>query len=85
MSSLFQLLTMNFVKLVVLSMVLAVPIAWYAMNIWLQDYTLENRVEISWIVFAVAGILTLAIAIFTVSYESMKVVQVDPAESLRSE
>lgn len=80
---LLGLLTANFLWLVVISLALAVPIGWYAMHRWLEDYS--SRIEISWEVFVIAGALTLGIALLTISYESIRVVRRNPAESLRAE
>ncbi len=79
----FRLLTKNFLILVIIALFVAVPIAYYLMKIWLQDY--EYRIDMSWSVFAVAGIIAIAIALVTVSYHAMKSAVVNPAEHLRGE
>ena len=84
-SSLLQLLTVDFLKLILISLFLAIPIGWYAMQRWLEDYALDNRIEIGWGVFFVAGVMTLFIAVLTISYESIKLVRKNPADSLRTE
>jgi putative ABC transport system permease protein len=81
--SIFRLLTDQFVKLVLFSFVLAVPLSWYLMNTWLEEYV--YRIEIGWEIFIVAGILSLMIALVTVSYQSIRAALVNPAQSLRSE
>ncbi len=81
--SLWRLLSGEFVKLVLVAFIIAVPIAWYAMNQWLQDFA--YRVDISWWVFALAGVLALLIALLTVSYQAIKAALANPVKSLRSE
>jgi ABC-type antimicrobial peptide transport system permease subunit len=78
-----KLLSLNFIKLVIISLAIAIPVAWYAMNKWLQDYT--YRINIGWGVFAVAGMLAIAIALITVSFQSIKAAISNPVKSLRTE
>jgi len=77
------LLSGNFLKLVVLANVLAWPLAWYAMHKWLQDFA--YRIDIQWWIFLLAGILSILIAFFTVSFQSIKAALANPVKSLRSE
>jgi len=77
------LLSRDFLKLVVISWVIAFPLAWYAMNRWLQDFA--YRVSISWWVFAGAGIFALLIALATVSVQAIKAAVANPSKSLKSE
>ena len=81
--SIYRLLTMDYMKLIMVSIVIATPIAWYMMNRWLEDFA--YRIEISWQVFFWAGILALLVALATVSYQAIKSALVNPANSLRSE
>lgn len=81
--SITRLLSFDFVKLVLLSILIASPVAWWAMNKWLQDFT--YRITISWWIFAVAGIVAIAIAILTVSFQSIKAAIANPIKALRSE
>lgn len=81
--SLFFLLTVDFTKLVLISIVLSVPLAWYAMNQWLHGFA--YRISISWWIFAVAGLVAMAITMATVSYQSIRVSQRNPVKSLRNE
>jgi putative ABC transport system permease protein len=81
--NIFQLLTKNFVMLVALSFVIASPLGWYLMTTWLSDY--NYRTDITWDVFAIAGFSAVAIAVLTVSYQSIKVALSNPAHNLRSE
>lgn len=79
------LLSMNFIKLVFLAIIIASPIAWWAMNKWLQDFNPSNRISISWWMFALAGITAILIAVFTVSYQSIKAALMNPVNSLKAE
>jgi putative ABC transport system permease protein len=81
--SIFRLLTHNFLKLVLIALLIAVPIAWYGMHQWLQDY--EYRITISWDVFLLSGLIAVCIAILTISYQSIRAAFMKPVESLRSE
>ena len=83
LNSIFRILTFNFVKLVLVSIIIAVPIAWYMMNTWLQDFT--YRVPISWEVFALAGLMAVAIALLTISYQSIRAAMSNPVANLKSE
>lgn len=78
-----QLLSMDFLKLVFISIIIATPIAWYAMNKWLQDYV--YRVNISWWMFVLAGAIAIIIAFVTVGFQSVKAAIANPVKSLRSE
>ncbi|NKI31316.1 ABC transporter permease [Croceivirga thetidis] len=77
------LLSKDFLKLVAISLFIAIPISWYTMNQWLQDFA--YRIELSWWVFALAGLLALAIAFITVSYQAIKAARSNPVKSLRTE
>lgn len=83
LKNIFNLLTIDFIKLVIISIVIAVPIAWYAMQQWLQDFA--YRINITWHIFAVAGIVAILIALVTISYQSIRAGLVNPIKSLRSE
>ncbi|MCH7729549.1 MAG: FtsX-like permease family protein [Planctomycetes bacterium] len=78
-----SLLSKDFIKLVLLANLLAWPVAWYAMNKWLQDFA--YRIEISWWVFGLAGGLALVIALLTVSTQAVRAALANPVESLRYE
>ena len=82
-SSVVALLSKDFLKLVAISILIASPIAWYAMNAWLQDFA--YKIDISWWVFALAGLLAVGIALLTVSFQSVRAALANPVESLRSE
>ena len=77
------LLSSGFVKLVAVAFLIATPIAWFAMNKWLQQFS--YRVNISWWVFAVAGIITVLITLLTVSFQAIKAALTNPVKSLRTE
>jgi putative ABC transport system permease protein len=77
------LLSRDFLKLVLIAFVIATPIAWYAMHRWLQDFAYKT--DISWWVFALAGGLSVAIALLTVSFQAIKAALANPAKSLRTE
>ncbi|SEJ37977.1 ABC-type antimicrobial peptide transport system, permease component [Dyadobacter koreensis] len=82
-TSLWQLLLGDFVILIVVSCLLATPIAWYAMDQWLEKYAYHT--QISWWIFAFASLGTLAITFITVSYQVIQTALLDPVKSLRSE
>jgi putative ABC transport system permease protein len=82
-NSITTLLSKDFVKLIVIAILIASPIAWWAMNKWLQDFA--YRIKIDWTFFVMAGVLALLIAILTVSFQAIKAAVANPAKSLRSE
>ncbi len=81
--SLWGLLSREFVLLVGLSVLIATPIAWYAMNSWLQNYAYRTRLD--WWIFALTGGSALLIALLTISYQVLKVASANPARNLRTE
>lgn len=82
-AGLFTLLSKEFLQLVTIALLIASPLAWWAMNSWLKDY--EYRTDISWWVFAVAGLLAVFIALATVSFQAVKAALANPVKSLRAE
>ncbi|MDB5024705.1 MAG: yknZ 4 [Mucilaginibacter sp.] len=76
-------LSKDFIKLVLISIAVSTPIAWYLMNKWLQDFA--YRITIQWWVLVLAGFAALSIAIVTVSFQSIKAALANPVKSLRSE
>jgi putative ABC transport system permease protein len=78
-----RLLATDFIKLVFIAIIIATPVAWYAMNKWLQDFA--YKININWFVFAVAGFIALIIAILTISFQSVKAALANPIKSLRTE
>jgi putative ABC transport system permease protein len=81
--SIVILLSKDLIKLVLIAIVIAAPIAWYAMNQWLTDFA--YKIDISWGVFALAGGLAVGIALITMSLQSIKAALMNPVKSLRSE
>jgi len=77
------LLSKDFLKLVTIAIVIAIPFSVWAMNKWLQNY--EYRITVSWWILALAGFITIAIALITVSYQAVKAALANPVKSLRSE
>ena len=77
------LFSVDFVRLVLIALVIASPIAWYVMKKWLADF--PYRIDIEWWVFALAGSLAVGIALLTVSFQSVKAALMNPVKSLRSE
>jgi len=81
--SIVQLLSKDFLKLVVLALLIATPIAWYFMRQWLDNFA--YRIDIQWWVFPVAGFLALTVAFLTISFQSTKAALQNPVDSLRSD
>ncbi len=76
-------LTTDFLKMVGLAICISLPLGWFAMNKWLEDFS--YRIDIPWWVFVLAAVLAIGIAILTVSYQSIKAAVVNPVKSLRTE
>jgi len=81
--NLTTLLSKDFLKLVLIAIVIATPIAWWVMNKWLQAFA--YKITISWWMFAIAGLLAIFIALFTVSFQAIKSALSNPVKSLRTE
>ncbi|UTA67344.1 ABC transporter permease [Emticicia sp. 21SJ11W-3] len=81
--SITAMLSKDFLKLVFIAALIAFPLAWYLMKNWLQKYA--YRIEIQWWFFLVAGLVAVAIALLTVSYQSIKAALMNPMKSLKSE
>lgn len=77
------LLSGNFLKLVLIANIIAWPLAWYAMHVWLSDYA--YRIDITWITFVIVAIVSVLIALLTISFQSIKAAIANPVKSLRSE
>ncbi len=82
-ANLLRLLSKEFVLLVTISCIIAVPVAWYYLGQWLSNY--DYRVEISWLVFIAAAVLALIITLFTVGFQAIKAATANPVRSLRNE
>lgn len=81
--SIVMLLTKDFVKWVILAFIIACPIAWYSMHQWLQNFAYKTN--LNWWIFAASGLLALFIALFTVSFQTLKASLRNPVDSLRYE
>ena len=82
-SGIVGLLSRDFLKLVVVAILIASPLAWYIMNKWLQDFA--YRINISWWVFLLAGIIAAVIAFVTISFQAIRAANANPVKSLRTE
>ena len=82
-ANLWRLLSIEFIVLVLLSCLIATPIAYYYLQSWLANY--DYRVKISWIVFVAATIIALLITLITVSFQAIKAALMNPVKSLRTE
>lgn len=78
-----KLLSIDFIKLVLIAIVIASPIAWWVMNKWLQDFA--YRINIEWWMFVLAGITALTIALLTIGFQAVKAAVANPVDSLRDE
>jgi hypothetical protein len=83
MGTLFTLLSKDFLQLVLVAFLLATPLAWWAMHLWLQNFA--YHIQLEWWVFLLAGVLALLIALLTVSFQAVKVAIANPVKSLRTE
>ena len=77
------MLSKDFLKLVIVASIISFPIAWYAMDKWLQDFA--YRTPVSWWIFSLAAGITLVIALVTISFQSIKAALTNPINSLRNE
>ena len=82
-ATIVQLLSKEYLRLVVISMLIAVPIAWWAMKSWLQNFV--YRVQLSWWMFALAGLMGIVLALITVGFHALKAARANPVDSLRTE
>jgi putative ABC transport system permease protein len=82
-SGIVNLLSKDFLKLVLISFFIAAPVSWYFMHRWLQDFA--YRTNISWWVFVIAGIAALMIALLTISVQAIRAAVANPVKSLRTE
>ncbi len=81
--NLVYLLSLSFTRLILIATVIAIPLAWWAVNNWLEGFA--YRTSVSWVIFALASLAALVIAWITVGYESIKAAIANPVKSLRSE
>jgi putative ABC transport system permease protein len=82
-TNIVTLLSKDFVVLVIISLIIASPVAGYFMNRWLEDFA--YRIQISWWAFVLAGLVAILIALFTVSFQAVKAAIANPVKSLRAE
>ncbi|HEV2355399.1 MAG TPA: FtsX-like permease family protein, partial [Puia sp.] len=82
-TGIFQLLSGDFIRLVAIAFVIATPVSWWAMHRWLQGFA--YKVDLQWWMFVFAGIAAMVIALFTVSFQSIKAAVANPVKGLRSE
>jgi ABC-type antimicrobial peptide transport system permease subunit len=82
-TSITSLLSRDFIRLVVIAILIASPLAWYAMNQWLSGY--NYRIQIPWWIFLGSGMVSIVIALFTVGFQAIKAAMANPVTSLRSE
>ncbi len=82
-ANLVQLLSADFIKLILVALVLASPVAWFVLNTWLQEFA--YRIHIGWWVFALAGATALVVALLTIGTQSIRAALANPVHSLRNE
>ncbi len=82
-SNIITLISKDFVKLIIIAIFIASPIAWWGMNKWLADFA--YRVDIQWWMFVLAGVAAIVVALITVSFQAIKAALANPVDSLRSE
>jgi len=77
------LLSKDFIRLIIISLLVASPLAWYVMNSWLDGFA--YRIEIKWWIFPGAGLIAVIVALGTVGFQTIKAASMNPANSLRTE
>ncbi|MGD1894785.1 MAG: FtsX-like permease family protein, partial [Cyclobacteriaceae bacterium] len=82
-TSIVTLLSKDFLKLILVGFIIAIPVAWYLMSQWLQNFAYS--IEINWWIFALAGLLALLVAWLTISFQSIRAAVANPVDSLRNE
>ncbi len=82
-SNILLLLSKESIRLIIIAFIIAIPVSWYVMHLWLQDFA--YRIHISWWIFLVAGALALMIALITISFQAIKAAIANPVKSLRTE
>jgi putative ABC transport system permease protein len=70
-------------KLVIVAILIAIPLSWWAMNNWLNDFAYHT--DIGWLVFVIAGLASVLIALFTISFQAVKAALANPIKSLKTE
>ena len=82
-SEIVKLLAIDFVRVIVIALLIASPFAWYFMNNWLQDFA--YKIDLPWWVFAFSGALALGIAFITMGFKAISAARANPVKSLRTE
>jgi putative ABC transport system permease protein len=82
-SGIFKMLSKDFLQLIIIASLIAFPVAWWAMQKWLQGYAYKTN--ISWWLFVASGLLTLIIALIAISFQSIRAAIANPVKSLRTE
>jgi len=82
-TSVTVMLGKDFMQLIAIATIVAIPVAWFAMNKWLQDFA--YRINIEWWMFLLPGLIAISVALITVCMQSIKAAVANPAESLRTE
>jgi putative ABC transport system permease protein len=82
-SSIVSILSTDFLKLIIISLVISMPLAWMAINKWLQNY--PYHITPAWWLFASAAVLVIVVALVTISFQSIKAAIANPVKSLRTE
>lgn len=82
-SNIVSMLSKDFVKIILIAFLIAAPIAWWAMNKWLQNFA--YRIKIDWLIFVMAGISSILIALITISFQSIKAATMNPVRSIKTE
>jgi putative ABC transport system permease protein len=77
------LLSKDFVKLILIAILLATPLSWYGMNLWLEGFAYQATIQ--WWVFLIAGVTSISVALLTISFQSVKAALMNPVKSLKSE
>jgi len=83
MTGIIRMLSADFVRLIIIALLIASPVAWWGMNKWLEDFA--YRIDIRWWYFAIAGVAAVLIALLTVSYQSVRAALANPVDALRTE
>jgi putative ABC transport system permease protein len=81
--SIVALLSGKFLRLIIIALLIASPVAWYFMNQWLQSFA--YRINVGWQVFCIAGVFVISVALLTICFQAIKAAMANPVKSLRAE
>ena len=81
--SIVELLSKDFIKLILIGLIIATPLSWFGMNKWLENYAF--RVEIEWWMFAIAALIAILIALMTISFQSIRAALANPINALNQD